>query len=1396
MIEQVSKRERQGSLQARPTNGAGHPLGDRFESVLRAIADGVTVQDRSGRLVYANEAAARIIGFPSPDDLLEATADEILDRFELFAEDGSTLSPAALPGRLALAGRAAEPLTVRFRVRATGEEHWSIVKATPLPGADGSVEFAINTFHDITARVRAEERLRASERRHRDLTEAMPQIAWMTDERGSLLHANARWTEYTGRPARPGRPLPIEEVIHPDDRGVLAERWAEALASGERLEQSCRLLGQDGAHRWHLVRALPIREDGGRIRGWIATSTDIDEAKRAEDAFRLLAEANVRLDETLDLERTLQTVAEVVLPTIADLCFIDLLGRDGEVRRATVAHADPGDAALAARLRQFPTDLSGRGPGAQALRSGSALIVPELTPEYVESAARGPEHARLLREIGVASLIVVPLAAHDRTIGAMLLVTSRSGRRYTEADLPLATEIGRRASLAIANAELYEAEQAARREAEAAAGRTARLQEMTARLAEARDRGTAVDLVVRSARGSVGADWAVVALAPDGANFGVAAWDAADGTAPTAAGSPIDPRIIDAVRSDEAAWEPGRVILPIRSGSGVVGALVLGFTADRRFDPVERAYLASLAGLCGQAFERVELAEARERLLLDLAEQRGRLETVLREMPVGVILAEAPSGRSLYVNEEGERVWGGPLVANGLEDYATLRAQRPDGTPYAVDDWPLARAIRSGETVANELIEISREDGSHVTLSCSAGPIRDQDDAIVAAVVTFSDVTDRIRHQETQRFLAEASAVLGDSLDYEETLRRVARLAVPRIGDWCAVEIVSPDGEVEWLTVEHVDPAKVELARELRRRYPPDPNATVGVAAVIRSGQPELAPVIDPARIEAVAVDAEHRELLLRLHLRSYMCVPLRIGDRTIGAITFVGAESGRTYGPDDLPFAESLAARASAAIENARLFREVARHHQIHDATPDAVLVVDPNTLGIAYANEGAAAQAGRPREALIGLGTGSLLTMDHDRLAQLLEPIVAGEVRSRSVTTELRRDDGATIPVEVVFSRLAPAGEPIRIVAVARDITERLEAQARLQGLAESEHARAAELNAVIRAIGDGVFVYGDDGTIRLANPAAEEMFPEVVEQTFDDIMTRLDFGAEPPLEMGVRAGPIEVRAAGGNERWIEVSTYPVPVQAGPSPASREVIVMLRDVTEVRQRQAVRDAFIGVLSHELRTPVTTIYGGSKVLSRADSALSEDRRREVFEDIQAEAERLHRLVEDVIALNRFGEDSEDIGRDPILVQRVLPAVVESERARWPGVDFFVRVPPGIPTVWADGTYLEQVIRNLLANAAKYAGPGSTVQATVERAGSEVVVRVLDDGPGFPPEDSERLFDLFFRSASTSAKASGAGIGLFVCARLIRAMGGRIWAAPRPEGGAEFGFALRMMTED
>ncbi|HET9456703.1 MAG TPA: ATP-binding protein, partial [Candidatus Limnocylindrales bacterium] len=300
----------------------------------------------------------------------------------------------------------------------------------------------------------------------------------------------------------------------------------------------------------------------------------------------------------------------------------------------------------------------------------------------------------------------------------------------------------------------------------------------------------------------------------------------------------------------------------------------------------------------------------------------------------------------------------------------------------------------------------------------------------------------------------------------------------------------------------------------------------------------------------------------------------------------------------------------------------------------------------------------------------------------------------------------------------------------------------------------------------------------------------------RTYQEMLEHLDDPDHHAPGLDSPGGPVEFRVQGPDDRWIELSTFPVVHDEAAETGTAETIVMLRDVTAARQSQAIRDTFIGVLSHELRTPVTTIFAGSKVLAREGDELPEATRRDIFADIVVESERLHRLVEDVIAMTRFGEDEGDVGTEPVLLQRILPTVVRSEQPRWPGVTFELDLESGLPTAIADPTYVEQVVRNLLSNAAKYGGSGTTVRLGATADDEEITVSVSDDGPGFPANEAERIFDLFFRSARTSTVAAGAGIGLFVCARLVRAMGGRIWATPRAEAGAEFSFTLRVMGEE
>lgn len=202
---------------------------------------------------------------------------------------------------------------------------------------------------------------------------------------------------------------------------------------------------------------------------------------------------------------------------------------------------------------------------------------------------------------------------------------------------------------------------------------------------------------------------------------------------------------------------------------------------------------------------------------------------------------------------------------------------------------------------------------------------------IAAAAIGTAEMYDeqtrlRLEAEENQRrltFLSEASAILASSLEYEATLKAVANLAVPHIADFCGVSIVMEDGTLKPLAVAHSDPARVELALDMQRKYPTDPNAPRGAYNVVRTGISEIYPEITDEMLVQGARDAEHLRIVRALEIRSVMIVPMRARNTTLGLITFVGAESGRYFNQAYLTLAESLAQRAALAIDNARLYEQ-----------------------------------------------------------------------------------------------------------------------------------------------------------------------------------------------------------------------------------------------------------------------------------------------------------------------------------------------------------------------------------------------------------------------------------------------------------------------------------------
>jgi PAS domain S-box-containing protein len=304
---------------------------ERLEAILVGLAEAVMLMDEEGNIVFANQAAAELLGAVHPSELTSARPGVIMERFLVLDEQGRELGLEDMPSRRVFAGESPEPLVARNIVRATGEERWIVARSSPIHDPDsGRLVYSVNVFENIT------------------------------------------------------------------------------------------------------------------------------EVKRAQMAESFMAEASRVLASSMSFQGTLQHVAELAVPQLADFCAVDLLTDGGEIERVAIHHTDPQRLVLAEQLASTyrPRLDDPEGPG-EVIRSGRARIFTDLQPDVLARYARDQEHLKLLLEIGATAVIIVPMIGATGAIGAITLVSSESLRRLTAADLLLAERLGRRAGTAVENARLY-----------------------------------------------------------------------------------------------------------------------------------------------------------------------------------------------------------------------------------------------------------------------------------------------------------------------------------------------------------------------------------------------------------------------------------------------------------------------------------------------------------------------------------------------------------------------------------------------------------------------------------------------------------------------------------------------------------------------------------------------------------------------------------------------------------------------------------------------------------------------------------------------------------------------------------------------------------------------------
>jgi PAS domain S-box-containing protein len=356
------------------------------------------------------------------------------------------------------------------------------------------------------------------------------------------------------------------------------------------------------------------------------------------------------------------------------------------------------------------------------------------------------------------------------------------------------------------------------------------------------------------------------------------------------------------------------MLVPLRARGRLIGSLTL-LSASRHYTEQDLAFAGTLAGRCALAIDNARLYESASHSL-------GLLDTLFATAPVGLAFVDG-AGRFARVNQALAAISGRSVEEHiGRSVTEVLDGAAADVAAVLADGEPRLEVER---TVA----------GRHWVSSYT--PVRGLAGELLGVGLTVIDVTERRRLLERQRallsaeqtarlradFLVRAGKLLDASLDYEETLKALARVAVPEIADWCAISMADSEGGLDNVVTAHSDPRKQALADEFRRRYPPDETSSSGTLAVLRSGVAQVVREVTDEMLSDSVRDPEQLALLRTLGLRSVIVAPLVAHQRTLGTLTLAMSETERLFDDADVQLAVELGRRAGVAIDNARLYTE-----------------------------------------------------------------------------------------------------------------------------------------------------------------------------------------------------------------------------------------------------------------------------------------------------------------------------------------------------------------------------------------------------------------------------------------------------------------------------------------
>jgi len=425
----------------------------QLEITLASIGDAVIVTDAQGNVRMLNGVAEALTGW----DRAAAEGKPLTEVFHIINE--WTRLPVENPVEKVFAtGTIVGLANHTILIARDGTERPIDDSAAPIKDADGSMQGVVLIFRDISEQHQWQRQLEESEERFRQLAESVDDVFYVRKiDPPAMLYVSPAYEAIWQRDCESlvAQPHSFIDSIHPDDQPRIRAAL-EAHRSGETTIVEYRVITPAGEVKWIRDRGFPIVDSEGKVDRVAGLAEDITQRKQIDRDVSFLAEASRSLAGLIDYQSTLQVIAHLAVPNFADWCAVDVVDESGQLQPLAVAHVDPLKVDLATRLRRdYPPNPEAIIGAPRVVRTGQPEMLTEIPDEFLEMAARDPEHLKLLRQLGLKSYMCVPLIIRDRLFGVMTFVSAESNRRYTHDNLGIAQDLAHRAAIAIENARLY-----------------------------------------------------------------------------------------------------------------------------------------------------------------------------------------------------------------------------------------------------------------------------------------------------------------------------------------------------------------------------------------------------------------------------------------------------------------------------------------------------------------------------------------------------------------------------------------------------------------------------------------------------------------------------------------------------------------------------------------------------------------------------------------------------------------------------------------------------------------------------------------------------------------------------------------------------------------------------